>query len=86
MKRSLYCLFLVCAGIVIGTLVAALTKDVAALSWLAYGLDFGLTSPFVLDLAVMKLTFGLSLTLNISVVIFVILSLAIGLSVWRRRR
>jgi len=86
MKRSLYCLFLVCAGIVIGTLVAALTKDVAALSWLSYGLDFGLTSPFVLDLAVMKLTFGLSLTLNISVVIFVILSLAIGLSVWRRRR
>ena len=85
MKRSLYCFFLICAGIVIGTLVAALTQDISMLSWLSYGLDFGLTSPFVLDLAVMKLTFGLSLTLNISVVIFVILSLVIGLSVYRRK-
>ncbi len=84
MKKSLYCFFLVCAGIVIGTLVAALAKDTAALSWLAYGLDFGLTSPFVLDLAVLKLTFGLSFALNISVVIFVALSLGIGLSVYRK--
>ena len=85
MRKSLYTLFLLCAGIVLGTLVAALTKDIPTLSWLAYGLEFGLTSPFVLDLSVMKLTFGLSLSLNVSVVIFVVLSLAIGLAVYRRR-
>ncbi len=85
MKKSLYCLFLVCAGIVLGTLVAALCKDVGPLSFLAYGLDFGLTEPFVLDLSVLKLTFALSLSLNVSVVIFVSLSLAIGLALYRKR-
>lgn len=86
MKRSLYCLFLICAGIVIGSLVAALSANVPFLNWLSYGMDFGLTTPFVLDLAVLKLTFGLSLKLTISVVIFVSLALVIGLSVYRRRK
>ncbi len=85
MRKSLYCLFLICAGIVLGTLVAALCADISALSWLTYGLDFGLTEPFVLDLAVFKLTFGLSLDLNVAVVIFVALSLAIGLALYRKK-
>ena len=85
MKKTLYTLFLVCAGIVLGSLAATFAKEVSFLSWLAFGFDFGITSPFVLDLAVLKLTLGLSFTLNVAVILCVSLSLLIGLKLYRRR-
>ena len=84
MKRTWYIVFLVCAGIIVGSLVAVLTKSVGFLSWLSYGLNFGLTEPFVLDLSVMKLTFGMTVNLNISVILFLSLFLAVGLRLYRK--
>lgn len=79
MRKSFWLnLFLVCVGVVVGTLAASLTSDIPALSWLSYGLDFGMTSPLVLDLHVLKVTFGIGLNLSISVIIFIILSLLLG--------
>jgi hypothetical protein len=75
---KIYNFFLVLVGIVLGTFVSYICKGVNALSWLAYGVDFGLESPFVLNLGILQLTFGISIDLTLSVVIFVILSLAIG--------
>lgn len=86
MKRSLILLFFICSGIVVGSLVAHLTSTVTGLSFLSYGLNFGLTSPFVLDLSVMTLTFGATFTLNISVILFTLLFLCLGLFVARRLR
>ncbi len=77
-KSKLYNLFLVLTGILLGTFVAYLCKGLPYLSWLAYGIDFGLKSPLVLDLGVLSLTFGVTINLTLSVVIFVILSLWIG--------
>ncbi len=77
-KHRLFYLFLVLIGIVVGTFVANICKDVSFLSWLAYGLNFGMASPLVLNLGVMQLTFAISIDLTLSVVIFVILSLVIG--------
>ncbi|MBQ2709505.1 MAG: DUF4321 domain-containing protein [Clostridia bacterium] len=77
-SSKLYNFFLVLVGIVVGTFVAYICKGVNALSWLAYGVDFGLESPLVLDLGILQLTFGISINLTLSVVIFVILSLVIG--------
>ena len=85
MKRSLYILLLLCTGIVVGSLVAELTSSVPYLKWLGFGLNFGLTTPFVLDLGVLTLTFGIAIDLTVSVIIFVLLSLFIGLSIVRRR-
>ena len=62
-KSKIYNLFLVLVGIVVGTFVSYLCKDVNALSWLAYGLDFGLESPLVLNLGILSLTFGITVTL-----------------------
>lgn len=73
-----YNLFLVLVGIVLGSFVAYMCKSVSFLSWLAYGIDFGLESPLILNLGVMRLTFGISIELTLSTVIFVILSLLIG--------
>ncbi|MCI8387844.1 MAG: DUF4321 domain-containing protein [Clostridiales bacterium] len=75
---KLYNAFLVLVGIVIGSFVGHICKGVAFLSWLAFGIDFGLESPLVLNLGVMQLTFGISITLTLATVIFVILSLLIG--------
>ncbi len=70
--------FLICIGIVIGSMVAELTAGVGALSWLSYGLNFGLSSPFVLDMNVFHLTLGISVKITISSIIFVALSLVLG--------
>ena len=75
MKRTLWFLFLICAGIVAGSLTADLTVGISWLSWLSYALAFGLTSPFVLDLGVVTLTFGLALNLSAAVIIFVVLAI-----------
>ena len=77
-NSKLYNLFLVLVGIVLGSFVSYICKDVAYLSWLSYGLVFGLESPLVLDLGIMRLTFGVSIDLTLATVIFVILSLIIG--------
>ena len=87
MKKSLVVLFFFCAGVVIGTLVAHLTSGTKALNFLSYGLNFGLTSPLVLDLSVLKLSLGLSINLNLSVIIFATIALIIAYkTVYRRRR
>lgn len=78
MKKTLYVILLICIGVVVGTLTANLTENISWLSWLSFGRDFGLTSPFVLNLGVIILTFAMTLHLNISIIIFIVLSLFIG--------
>ena len=43
---------LMLAGVVLGGFIAKLVGGVSALSWLAYGNSFGLSSPLMLDLGV----------------------------------
>ncbi len=77
-KSKLYNTFLVLVGIVVGTFVGSLCKGISALSWMAFGIDFGMKSPLTLDLGIMQLTFAISVNLTLAVVIFIILSLIIG--------
>ncbi len=71
-------LFLVCVGVVVGTLAAELCAGIPLLSWMAYGMNFGMAAPATFDLRVITLTLGVSLNLNISVIIFIILSVVLG--------
>lgn len=73
---------LMLCGIVLGSFVADLTSGIEVLSWLSYGRSFGVGSPtpLVLDLAVIRLTFGLSFHLSIGV----ILGMAAAFYAWRR--
>lgn len=77
-KSKLYNAFLVLVGIVVGTFVGNLCKGINALSWLAFGIDFGMNSPLSLDLGIMQLTFAISINLTLAVVLFIILALVIG--------
>ena len=54
-----------------------LAKNVSWLSWLGYSKGFGLAEPVVLDISVMKITFGLSINISIAMIIGVIISLVI---------
>ena len=46
------------AGLVVGGLLGRLASSVSWLWWLSYEQEFGLQTPLVLDLSVLKLTFG----------------------------
>ncbi len=70
--------FLVCVGVVVGSMASELTSGLPFLGWLSYGLSFGTRSPVVLDMNVIELTFGINLHLTVSSVIFIALSLVLG--------
>lgn len=79
MKKGVWLnLFLVCVGVVLGTLTAKMCAEVPLLSWLAYGMDFGTAAPVTLDLQVITVTFGITLNLNIAVILFIALSILLG--------
>ena len=61
-KNNWACLLLILAGIVIGGFIGSLFPS----SWLNYGQSFGLSSPLVLDLGILCITFGLSIKITIA--------------------
>lgn len=70
--------FLICAGIVVGSMAAEITSGIPVLGWLSYGLDFGTQSPIVLDLHVLQLTIGATVKITVSHIVFVALSIILG--------
>ena len=77
-------MFLILVGIVLGGLVAHLTKDISFLSWLSFGESFGTASPVTVDLGVMSVTLGASLNISVAVVLAVALSLMVGKFIVRK--
>lgn len=74
-KNNWACLLLILAGIVIGGFIGSLFPN----SWLNYGQSFGLSSPLVLDLGILCITFGLSIKITIAG----ILGVAVGIIIYR---
>ncbi len=70
-------LIILVIGVVFGGIITYLVSDISALSWLTVGYTFGLNDPFVLDLYIIKLTFGLSVNVNVAVIIGIIISAVI---------
>ena len=71
-------LFLILVGVVVGSLAADMTLGVSWLKWLSYGLEFGTESPLVLNLNLLRMTFGINIKITVSMVIFIALSLSLG--------
>lgn len=85
MKKSFWLnFFLICVGIVLGAMLADLVAGSAALSWLAYGLDFGTAAPFVLEMNVFTLTIGFSVKITVATILCVALSLVLGRLIVKR--
>lgn len=68
------------AGLVLGGLLGKLAGSISWLWWLAYGQSFGLASPLILDLNVLKITFGVTIEINIASII----GMAIAIFVYRK--
>lgn len=68
MKKNLLFLFYILAGIVLGALLANLCAGVPLLSWLAYSnsIGFSPSAPAVLDLSVLKISFGFSMGVSVA--------------------
>lgn len=65
------------SGIIVGSLLGELAATVPGLAWLAYGKSFGLTEPFLLDLNILQLSFGMTFQLNIAGIIGIIIALVL---------
>ena len=73
-------LIFIFSGIVLGGLIGDLAGNVSFLNWLSYGQEFGLESPLVLDLNIIKLTFALSVKINVASII----GIAIAVFIYRK--
>ena len=82
-SKNFILFFLVFSGFVIGSLIGELSSGIPALSWLNFGLRFGLDSPISLSLGVVAITLGFSINLTVSCIIFVLLSLFVGMKIYR---
>lgn len=73
-SKNNWALFLmILSGIVIGGFLGNLFPN----SFLNFGQEFGLTSPIVLDLGIMMLTFGLTIKITVASIIGVAIALLI---------
>ena len=73
-------LIFICSGLVIGGLLGEMASQGEWLNWLSYGQQFGLKEPLILELNVIKITFGLMLNINIASII----GLGIALFIYRK--
>ena len=72
-------IFILC-GLVIGGLLGDLAGNVNGLWWLAFGQEFGLESPLVLNLSILKITFAFMIKINIASII------GIAIAIWIYRK
>ena len=70
-KNSWALLVMMLTGIVIGGLLGQLLPS----SFLNYGQSFGLTSPIVLDLGILVLTFGLTIHITVASIIGMVIAI-----------
>ncbi len=72
-------ILLLLSGIVLGGLIGEMASNIPALSFLDYGKSFGFgaQAPLILDLSVMKITFGVSFHLTVSVILGILLSILV---------
>ncbi len=65
-KNGWVLLLMLLAGVVIGGFMGTYLGRISYLNWLAFGMDFGLNDPLVLDLGVLVVQFGIRVKLTIS--------------------
>lgn len=76
-KCTVHCVFNL-RWVVIGSLIANVTAGISFLSWLGYGLSLGITTPLVLDLGVITITFAMTFNMSVAVIICMVIAICIG--------
>ena len=73
-------LIFILSGLVIGGLLGNLASSVNGLWWLGFGQEFGLESPFILNLSILSITFSFSIKINIASII----GMALAIFIYRK--
>ena len=70
-KYDLMFWIMLLTGVILGTLLGEAASNIGVLSFLNYGKTIGISAgnPLVLDLSIMKLTFGVELRLTLASII-----------------
>jgi len=76
-KSTWILIIFIFSGLVIGGLLGDLANQVDFLSWLSYGQEFGLESPIILNLSIIKLTFAFMIKINIASIIGLVIAIFI---------
>ena len=73
-KHNLILIFLLLAGVVVGSLLASATAGMPFLGWLSYGGRVGISTqePMLLDLAVLQVAVRFQLQINVAQIICII--------------
>ena len=72
-KNNWACFLMILAGIVIGGFIGSLFPN----TFLNYGQSFGLSSPVVLDLGILVLTFGLTIRITVASILGIVLAVLV---------
>lgn len=77
--KNYWALFLlILAGIVLGGFFGnIIATNVPFLNWLGYGQSFGLTSPIVLDIGMLVITFGISIKVSVASIVGIFIAILV---------
>lgn len=76
-KRIFIALLLFLCAVLLGDFAGRVFEGISALSWLAYTVSVGIpvSQPFILDLSVVSVALGLTLSINIAQIILLVTAL-----------
>lgn len=77
MKYALYMFFLALCAIILGGMLGNMVIAIDGLSWLGYSKTFAFEPGTFLNLDVIKLTFGLTITINIAQIFLLVASIIV---------
>ena len=76
-KNAWILIIFILSGLVIGGLIGDIATKIDFLNWLSYGQEFGLETPIVLNLSIIKLTFACMIKINIASIIGIVIAIVI---------
>ena len=78
-KKTVLLIFLLLSGMVLGALLATVCQGVPGLSWLAFSREVGISpdAPFVLNLSMLRFSFGLAFHFYVAQIITVGLAIVL---------
>lgn len=79
LKKTLILVFLILAAVILGAMLASFTASIPFLSWLSFYKAIGINAaaPAVLDLSVLKISFGFEMGINVAQVILIAAALVL---------
>lgn len=77
MNKVIYMTFLAISAVVLGGFFGGIIDSTPGLSWLAYSKTFAFEPGTFLDFDILRLTFGISFSINIAQILLIIIAIVI---------